>query len=151
MSKLRIKSVSIETFSHETEDVSKVKQAMLHLVPDKIESIMNIKSSILKGYHGNSITKLSIIIKGNQALETFQFFLKSLENPKPFIDGIEDHFEGSHLHVRLDKQKLFQGIVQIKSRNPDPIKLVITVSIYGPKKSRLAVLLDYLRQENEKG
>lgn len=124
ISVIRITRIAVETFVHATEDEEKVESALRHLMPSS-------ERKKVEGHFGNPIVILSGEIKRKRDIESF------MKNVKERIAADDIDFERctdeeGPLHLRLDKQKLYDGIFSL--RNDGEVKITISIQAYPHKK-----------------
>ncbi len=102
--------ISLEAFSHATEDVGRVKRAMLNLVPFEVED-GDFKVERLEGSFGNEIVSLKLEFERQAEIKRALDFVKeSLEASDLDIKShVTDECE---FWVRFDKQRAYEGKVE---------------------------------------
>ena len=122
--------VTIEIIAHATEDEKKILDSFCELLDvDKKE----FSRQQLTGHFDNPITLLGAKITKNGAKN----FVKRLVSKMPeyeldeLIDDIENRIQGSTLHVRLAKQDLIKGDINLQEK--DVVKLKIFTPSYNKK------------------
>lgn len=136
--------VIIDVIIHATEDISKFLENFKELFEIGQEDI-SIQN--LKGHFDNPITLLNIKLSKKKA----ENFVKKLAEGLPqdqlneIIDNIEARTVESTLHVRLAKQKLVQGKLELDEK--DPVKVKIITPIYN-KKEVQKIFADILSPTN---
>ncbi len=128
-SKVRVRKVRIEAFSHATEDLNKVKKAVLTLLPPDLRDKVEIRVNVVKGYYGNEIAVMNVEVS-KKAKHILKHILCSLPQTeriiiKATIDTRVDN-KLSHLFLRLSKQEAYLGRVKLMEGS-DVIKLVFTI------------------------
>lgn len=122
--------VSIEIIIHATEDRKTILDAFEKIFEIKEEEF---SKKNLTGHFENPIILLNAKITKKKA----ENFIKKLvmKIPKSLLDeligDLENRIQNSTLHVRLAKQDLIQGIVNLQEK--DVIKLKIFMPIYQKK------------------
>ncbi|MEB3758823.1 MAG: hypothetical protein GSR82_04045 [Desulfurococcales archaeon] len=109
-----LREVIISTIMHSTEDEDKVRKAMLHVVPESLREKVIDKISIAasRGFHGNEIRFLQLLIRGKEAEEVFARILCNLDDTNRAIlsDTLDERIDGSgNLYLRLGKQEAYLG------------------------------------------
>lgn len=125
-----INSISISTIVHATEDVEKVKMAMLNLIPETLRPLCEIIKIPAKGHHGNPILLLSINFKTPKiASEIFNYIVSSLSktNISLIKSNLPLYSDENSIFLRLDKQAAYNGRLQL-SFSDDVIKVKISTS-----------------------
>ena len=140
-----VNSVEISVFAHATEDEDKVRRAVLNLIPDGADAIIEKKS--LTGYYGDSITLLNVKLKNRRpSTETFENIVTKLSShdQHTLISELESRVDKSRsLFLRLDKQKAYQGMPLLTSRDPIKVKF----KFYLPHRADPVKLIkDYIEE-----
>jgi len=136
--------VIIDVIIHATEDISKFLENFKELFEIGQEEI-SIQN--LRGHFDNPITLLNIKLSKKKA----ENFVKKLAVGLPkdqlneIINNIEARTVESTLHVRLAKQKLVQGKLELDEK--DPVKVKIITPIYN-KKEVQKIFTDILSPTN---
>ncbi len=130
--KLRVKSIKLETFGHETEDEEKVIKALLNVVPEKLRNIVNLTMLIVKGHFNNKIKVFKIKVENPLANEALDYIVKSLSrDDKEFIrNTIDMRFNRGVLYMRFNKQKAYLGSLVLTDYSDDIIKTEI---VFNPR------------------
>jgi RNA binding exosome subunit len=121
--RLEVISAKISAIVHATEDVDRVLQALSRMFP---EGSLPSKAETRRfnGHYGNEIRIVDLSIRG----ATARSFLKYLWNGLTsfdralILDTLDKHLDPSGgLHLRLDKEEVFRGVLRVKDQ--DPIKI----------------------------
>ncbi len=123
---IKVKSVEARVFVHATEDKNKVLEALKNVTGQR----NIVEEEELRGYFGNPITVITVTLEGEEAESAFRRVMSSLPSTdKAYLAAsLEDRVDkAGNLHLRLDKQKAFKGILTL-SDTDDVIKLVIRLS-----------------------
>jgi len=120
---LEVISAKISAIVHATEDVNRVLQALSRLFPD--ESLPSkAETRRFHGHYGNEIRMVDLSIRGAPA----RSFLEHLWESLPSVDravvihSLNKHLDSSGgLHLRLDKEEVFRGVIRMKDQ--DSIKI----------------------------
>jgi RNA binding exosome subunit len=109
----------ISAFAHATEDLDKVKAAVLRVLPEALATRARFCESAMRGHHDNLIVELRVELYSRadayQALQAILAGISSLDE-RALEDGLSKHLdERKRLYLRLDKQKAFQGEVAFAS------------------------------------
>jgi len=103
----------ISVIAHATEDLSKVKSAVLKVLPDQLAHKVEFRQTNMRGHHGNPIVELKIDVKNKK--DAYEVLRKVLSGLSPLDSTLIDeelakHLdERNHLYLRLDKQSAFLG------------------------------------------
>jgi len=129
MSKIEISRVTIQTHGHATEDLDKVKQSILNIVPQSLRDRIAIEHEVVKGYYGNIINRLKVSLEGNDAVESVKYLLSIMsEGDKlSLINTIDIRYnkKSNEIYIRLSKQDAYLGFATLYDGD-DAIKVVIT-------------------------
>ncbi|MEM1545827.1 MAG: RNA-binding domain-containing protein [Candidatus Methanomethylicia archaeon] len=130
--KLRVRSIKLETFGHETEDEEKVIKALLNIVPERLRNIINLTMLTVKGHFNNKIKVFKVKVENLLANETLDYIIKSLSrDDKEFIrNTIDMRFNRGVLYIRFDKQKAYLGSLELTDYSDDIIKTEI---VFNPR------------------
>ena len=123
--------IVIETFSHATEDLKKVKKAILFLIPEEYRDKVKIEEQYVVGHWNNPIVILRIKI-GGKLRGIFLKRLSSLLNDedKNYLKNTL-HLrldEAKNLYLRVDKQAAYNGMIILNENKDDVIKIKIPLS-----------------------
>ena len=133
---IKINDIRITCSAHATEDIAKVKEAMLFFLPEKLRKTQEINDIELEGHAGNLIHLLEIEIKQKRkVLEVVQYLSTIFdETDKEFIyDDLDSCFgDNNCLFLRFNKQDAFNSQLTFEEKD-NTIKLVIKFVIYQQK------------------
>ncbi|MDH5811523.1 MAG: RNA-binding domain-containing protein [Candidatus Methanomethylicaceae archaeon] len=125
-----ISSLSFSTIAHATEDLEKVKTAMLNLIPKDLRTSITVNQSTAKGHHGNPITLLNFEINDpKSAKAVFAYIIRSLSDAEvsQIRNQLNLYYDGrSALFLRIDKQSAYLGTLHL-SLSDDVIKLRVNL------------------------
>lgn len=115
--------VELEAYVYPTEDIEKVKRAMLNLVPDlEFEAFERSEYLILTGK-----------TKGKKALSRlYELFRRQaiLDTARSFL---EEGYFGEEIIIKVNKQAAYAGVVNFNEESPlGPITIIIRTK--NPKK-----------------
>jgi RNA binding exosome subunit len=107
-----VQAVELTALVHATEDESKVRKAVLSLLPPGLDPPA-FEAVRLKGYYGDPITVLKLYARhrrqATKLLENIINRLSSLDI-QTLLDALPQHIdESKNLYMRLDKQKAYVG------------------------------------------
>ena len=135
---IKINDIRITCSAHATEDLEKVKDAMLFLLPEKLRNKEEIVALEIDGHAGNPIYLLDLVVKQRRkVLEIVKYLSELLDDTdKEFLfDDLDSCFgEDNCLYLRINKQDAFNGILTFDEKD-NTIKLVIKLVIYQNKPS----------------
>ncbi len=128
--KLRI---DLHTTCHATESEEKVTRAVLNLIPPSIRSKVKVKKLQAKGYYGNPITRITVSIRGEQALETLRYILSSMDSSDRrllllSLPSRTDKY--GNVYIRLSKQDAVLGKPTVFDGD-DIIKVVLHTGFHS--------------------
>ncbi len=135
---VRVRCLEFATNCHATEDVSKVKQAMLNLVPENKRKKVEFKEDTLKGHYGNPIVRITFQVKGKEAEETLKYIANKMDDISKRIlkASLDLRTEASKLYLRFSKQEAYLGNVVLEDSD-DVIRVIVTFK--GVKKKSKAI------------
>jgi RNA-binding protein len=123
--KLEVVSAKISAIVHATEDVDRVLQALSRVFPER-SLPSRVETQKLHGHYGNDIRTVDLSIRGAPA----RIFLEHLWQSLPsfdrtsILDALDKHIDSNGgLHLRLDKEDVFRGILRMKEQDPIKIRL----------------------------
>ncbi len=142
-----VSSLVLETIAHATEDLGKVKIALLNLLPPDLRKYYHGKVKIqeLIGFHGNPISLLKLYItKQEHAQLTLINMLSGMEDfdLNELINTLSLRLDSSsNLYIRFDKQAAYLGKLRIM-QGDDVIKVRVSFlpHIRGLEKVKYAIL-----------
>ncbi len=136
--------VTIDIIIHATEDISKIFDALNQLFEIEQEKI---SVQELKGHFDNPITTLHAKFSKKDAKKIVGKIVSNLteSQERELVDSLEQRIQNSTLHLRFDKQKLVQG--DIDFREKDPVKIKIFTPIYT-KKDTVKIFSELLKKTN---
>jgi RNA binding exosome subunit len=116
-------SAKISAIVHATEDVDRVLQALSRVFPQgSLPS--KAETRRFNGHYGNEIRIVDLSIRGATARSFLKYLWKNLASfdRALILDTLDKHLDPSGgLHLRLDKEEAFRGILRMKDQ--DPIKI----------------------------
>ncbi|MBS1268196.1 MAG: RNA-binding protein [Nitrosopumilus sp.] len=122
--------VTIDVIVHATEDISKIFHSFNEVLDIKEEEFSINETT---GHFDNPITILNVKIIKKQAQNFIKKLLELLPNEqiKQLVKEIEERTVDSRFHMRLDKQELIKGKLEVREK--DTIKIKIHTPIYNKK------------------
>lgn len=116
----------VSALAHATEDLEKVAQAMVASCPEDFPQ--KVQTLRVKGYHGNEIIICRLAANGRHYAERFvDHFWESLgdSDRKVLFAGLDECLDSAgNLHLRIDKQKAWEG--QVILGGEDHVKVEIS-------------------------
>ena len=122
--------ITIDVIVHATEDILKIFQSFNEILEIDEESFVITETT---GYFENPIILLNAKLVKKQAKAVMKEFLKllSINQINQLIEEIEERTVDSKFHLRLDKQELVKGKLELSDK--DTIKIKIHTPIYNKK------------------
>ncbi len=124
----RIRSVELAVHAHATEDEERVMRALARLVPEDVLKRARVAKTVLEGHHGNPITRITIVIEGEDAEKTVAHIASLLdEAEKRVLDvNFESRYDekSGRLFLRFSKQEAYLGRVRLMDGD-DVVRVVI--------------------------
>ena len=122
--------ITIDVIIHATEDISKIFQSFNNILEIDEESFIITET---EGYFENPIIMLNAKLVKKQAKAFMKKFLKllSINQINQLIEEIEERTADSKFHLRLDKQELVNGKLELSEK--DTVKIKIHTPIYNKK------------------
>jgi len=128
-------SLSLEAFCHATEDLDRVKGAILSLVPFEVNK-KDFLVQKLDGSFGNEIITLRLEFKKQGEVNKLVEFVKE----KVKLDDIDSHItDDGRFWVRFDKQKAFEGDIELGGE--DTIQMKGKVAAFPAKREKAVKLM----------
>ena len=142
-----MQSVEISTIAHATDDLEKVQGALFRLLPDSLKGRQIFTRRYLEGHHGNPIVTFEAHLTDPTEVDAFRsFFVKQLAvvDKVSIARDLDRHSDADgNLYVRIDKQRLFQGVARLGQ--DDPVRVRMKFTKFGGKSSEL--MIQYLESE----
>lgn len=134
------RSLELETIVHATEDLDKVVEAVMNVLPTRARRRLRLKVKELKGHYGNPIKLLRARTRdASLASAVLRHVIASLPNPEraEVITNLERRLSGGFLFLRLDKQRAFLG--EVRLCEVDPIWMKFSLVSSKPDEVRKAL------------
>jgi len=140
---VKARRLELTTSAHATEDLAKVRRALLNLIPKEYKENIEIEEAKYEGHYGNPIVRLKVLVKGKKANEIFNYIISNLSEPdrkilKVTLKNRVD--ERGHLYLRISKQDASQGRITLYEGD-DVIRIVVTID-YPATLERVEKLLE---------
>jgi RNA binding exosome subunit len=123
----RVMSVEFSTITHATEDVDKVMEAVLNIVPPELRGSTLFNRRYLEGHYRNPIVILTAnITEAKMAEAALRYIFTMLSRPERrelSLDFEKALDEDNNFYIRLDKQGAFRGILRLADRDPIRVKV----------------------------
>ena len=125
-----IQTVEISTIAHATDDLDKVQTAVARLIPDRLKGRQLFTRQYLQGHYGNPIVTFEArLTKQSEVDEFATFFLHQLSNKDKLAIQRDLRLcsdADGNLYIRIDKQQIFRGIVQLGEEDPIRVRMKFT-------------------------
>ncbi|MCX8204125.1 MAG: hypothetical protein N3H31_00445 [Candidatus Nezhaarchaeota archaeon] len=126
----------LEAFAHATEDLEKVTQALLNLVPPELRDAERVSYEEVKGHYDNPIIILRLKLQGGEVLALLKFLAENMSDGDKIALGSTLDLrldEEGYLHMRFDKASAFNGEVRLAHRG-EAVKVKAHLRPQGPKR-----------------
>lgn len=136
-------NVRLRTYSHATEDQSRVESAMRF-----VSGAQKVETETLKGHHGNPVVKITVFLNKRKDLEAFLEKLRDVGIFTRILASLDRRLdeEGS-LHLRFSKQAAYKGTIEMTEKD-DAVSVVAKVRAYPANRDvAMGVLMETLREE----
>ena len=125
-----IQTVEISTIAHATDDLDKVQTAVARLIPDRLKGRQLFTRQYLQGHYGNPIITFEARLTKQSVVDEFAtFFLNQLSNKDKLTIQRDLRLcsdADGNLYIRIDKQQIFRGIVQLGEEDPIRVRMKFT-------------------------
>jgi RNA binding exosome subunit len=125
-----VKSVELTALVHATEDQSKVRKAILNLVPADVDPPA-FEATSLTGYYNDPITALRMSLKNRRPstdLIVGVFKRLSSLDQTTLLDELPQRIdENKNLYIRLDKQRAYRSQVSLSAHDAIRLKAKLQV------------------------
>jgi RNA binding exosome subunit len=126
----RVLRVELAAHAHATEDVGKVREAIMRLIPEEIRGRARVEEARVEGHYSNPITRIVVRLEGRDAEE----FLRGLASRLGEQDRrilrflLESRYDekAGRFYLRLGKQDAYLGEVRFVDGD-DVVHLVIVL------------------------
>jgi RNA binding exosome subunit len=125
-----IQSLEVSYLVHATEDAGKIGSAVASFLGD----IGEPKAEEMEGHFGNAITRIIYHLTGENAQRAFAELISKMDpSLKRRLRGeVGEHLdEHSALYLRLNKQRLLAGVLELT--DADPVRLRVKPRLYTVK------------------
>jgi len=143
----RLKEITFSCSVHSTEDLEKVKTAILHLIPEKLRENAVVESTKMTGHAGNPIHLLELTISKNKLLNTILAHLAEImeEFDKEFLYRTLDKriSKDNLLYFRVNKQDAFNEVLRIEN-DDNTIRVIFKFIVYKSEPNQIRnALVEY--------
>lgn len=134
--------LSLEAFCHATEDLERVKTAMLNLLPAEAAKTAKFKEQKQEGSFGNEITIVSLEFDKQSDVKGIVDLIKGSLPKEELADfDIDEHVtDHSEFWMRFDKQKACLGEMALGGN--DTIQLKGKVAAFPAKREKAIELME---------
>ena len=126
---IKINYVELKTYVHATEDERKVLDALFKIIPSEFKDKIKINKQIVKGYYGNPITIIQIVLRNRYAVELLRRLGSLLDDVERSVlkasFNLRYDNRSNKFFIRLDKQDLFRGKAVV-SDGDDVVHIMIS-------------------------
>lgn len=123
---LRHVAIKARAICTATEAEEKVLRAVMRALGIDGESLPEVRWSRVSGTHGDPLAIVEVKIEGELALRAAKHLAEAL--PSSYLkEGLYSSGQGYTLHIRLDKQLAYSGLIAPSER--DAIKIEIRSSV----------------------
>ena len=126
---IKINYVELKTYVHATEDERKVLDALFKIIPSEFKDKIKINKQIVKGYYGNPITIIQIVLRNKYAVELLRRLGSLLDDVERSVlkasFNLRYDNRSNKFFIRLDKQDLFRGKAVV-SDGDDVVHIMIS-------------------------
>ena len=144
-------NINLSVFAHEEEDVERIKQALLSLVPFDLEQEKIVfKQTNAQGFKEKKIIIMELTLSKERHTSKFLTFLKeqlTQEQCNHIIKQVDSRLDQEiNFFIRLDKQSLLNNDFSITDKG-DCFHIKISIAAYPRKRdAALKVVSDWLKQ-----
>jgi len=123
---MRLSSISITIFCHETEDKNKIISSLIDFFGNILNSA-EIFETAVEGHYGNSISIIEYRLSDKRAEELADKILNSLDSADLLylLSTFDQRIEKNKFHLRIDKQRLIAEKKLAIKDSDDVIKIVM--------------------------
>ena len=145
--KFRLKEITYSCSAHSTEDLEKVKTAILHLIPENLREKAEIERTKMTGHSGNPIHLLELTISKNKQLNPLLAHLAEMmeEFDKEFLYRTLDSriSKDNLLYFRVNKQDAFNEVLRIEN-DDNTIRVILKFIVYKSEPNQIRnALVEY--------
>lgn len=130
--RIEISEVVISTHCHATEDLEKVKKALMNVISSELRSTAKLHSEVLHGHYGNPIVKLETRFRGDDAYNIVKYIMALISDAdqRYLLASLDIRYNAkdNKLYLRLDKQEAYLGNI-VLYEGDDSIKVSISFSM----------------------
>jgi len=123
-----VRNIALAVHVHATEDERKVLEALYRLLPEEVRGRARVSKATLEGHHGNPITRIEVVVEGEDAEKTARHIASLLDDTeKRLLDAsFETRFDerSGRLFLRFSKQDAYLGRLRIMDGD-DVVRVVI--------------------------
>lgn len=129
--------LEFRTYSHATEDLPKVKEALSFIIGRNKKGANEIGERKLLGYFGNPIILLELRLKDKKGILAFWKRILSIPPIKELLlQELEQRVDKeNNFYIRFDKQAAFNKEIKI-ARGDDTIRVRAKIIVYPSSRTR---------------
>lgn len=149
---MKVVSAKISAIVHATEDVDRVLLALSRVFPGgSLPS--RAETRRFHGHYGNEIRMVDLSIRGATAHSLLEYVWRSLPSfdRASILNDLDKHLDPNNgLHLRLDKEEVFRGVIRLKEQDPIKIQLSFRTRVksdFEPN-GEIKRLLESLERDN---
>ncbi|TET28929.1 MAG: hypothetical protein E3J70_08295 [Candidatus Heimdallarchaeota archaeon] len=141
----RLKEITFSCSVHSTEDLKKVKTAILHLIPENLRENAETESTKMTGHAGNPIHLLELTVSKKKILnDVLAHLAKKMEEfDKEFLYRTLDNriSKDNLLYFRVNKQDAFNEVLRIENED-NAIRVIIKFIVYKSEPNQIRNALE---------
>ncbi|MEM0097342.1 MAG: RNA-binding domain-containing protein [Conexivisphaerales archaeon] len=117
----KVRTIEVNAFVHETEDLQKIESSVKNLIPEA-----SIQEEDLKGHYGTIIKKINLKFNGPGSDQKLTSLFSKIDAFKrgDIYSQIIKGMEYNKIYIRIDKQELVKNLIKLNGDNQ--IKIIIT-------------------------
>lgn len=142
----RVLRVEFAVHAHATEDVDKVLQALMNIVPEELRGRLQVEKVTVEGHYSNPITRITARLEGRDAEEFLRRLAERLgeQDRRILRFMLESRYDekSGRFYLRLGKQDAYLGEVRFVDGD-DVIQMVIVLR-GSPRLEKALKLLEEL-------
>lgn len=131
-----VRNLQYETYAHATEDLNKVKRALLNLIPSDVAQDLTYTYEVQEGHYGNRIIIVrTLIYRPHQVQEVLKYLAEKLspEDKKFLRETLNLRIDpAGNLYLRFSKQYAYRGILKLEDGD-DVVRLRISFTLRARK------------------
>ena len=144
--------LTLTSFSYITESETKVREAMMNLIPEELREETSFERRVMHGQYNDRIIKLELRFtkkkKIGQIVDSFQSKIPPTDK-KGLVYNFKDQWDAENRvwHLRINKQQAYLDEIKL-DRGGDIIKWALKFTIYDTgDKDAEAVTREFLEEK----